>query len=168
MKTILLISGVPGVGKSYFGTWLEKEKNFLHLDVEKDGRLEKFTLNQDWLNCFKTSQAEAFVGRLQNLGRLVVLNWGFPTQFLYVVQAMKTAGVQIWWFDADYTIARNVFLKRGDVPVQAFDNQVANIMRDREQIESIFSPNILKTLQNDGNHLAPDKIYDHILMNTTS
>ncbi len=80
---------------------------------------------------------------------------------------MKTAGVQVWWFDADHTVARIVFLKRGDVPVQNFDTQIANILRDWKQIESIFSPNILKTLHDDGNHLAPDKIYNHILMNTT-
>ncbi len=163
---IIFISGVPATGKSYFGTWLEEEKNFIHFDVEKDDHLEEYNIKQDWDNCFKTGQTETFVKKLQKLQKSVVLNWGFPTEFLVFVQALKTEGIQIWWFDAEHTVARYAFLTRGGISLHFFDKQVGGIRKDWEKIESTFSPNILKTLQDDGNYLAPDKIYNHIFMST--
>jgi hypothetical protein len=163
---IIFISGVPATGKSYFGTWLKEEKNFLHFDVEKDTNLEKYNLKKYWDNCFKTNQTQTFVKKLQKLQKSVVLNWGFPTCYLYFAQDIKTRGVQIWWFDAEHSIARNAFLKRGSISLPSFDNQVDYIRKDWKKIESTFSPNILKTLQDDGNYLAPDKIYNHIFMST--
>ena len=168
MQTIL-IAGVLAYGKSYFGTWLAREKNFIHLDVEKEsGRcLRELNLMKDWLACCQTGQAKDFVERLQNLGKSVVFDWGFPTNCLNVVEALKTAGVQVWWFNGDHEMARNAFLKRGGLQIQSFDKQVADIRRDWEQIMSVFGPNILKTLMHNGKYLHPRRIYRYIFVNPT-
>jgi adenylate kinase family enzyme len=44
-KPILLLSGVPGSGKSCYGRWLAKNKAYLHLDLEH-GDLERHGLER--------------------------------------------------------------------------------------------------------------------------
>src|SRR5216117_1257584 len=113
---ILLISGVPAAGKSHFGAWLERSHSYLHLDVEREGRLAKYGLEDAWAACFNALQAEPLVSALMKLGPPVVLDWGFPPRWLSVVRLLKSAGVVIWWFDADHAAARKAFIARGDVP----------------------------------------------------
>lgn len=36
----------------------------------------------------------------------------------------------IWWFDADHSVARQMFLKRADFQINAFEKQVSDISRD--------------------------------------
>jgi len=167
VSTLLLLSGVPASGKSYFGNWLEQERGFLHLDIEKDGRLQQINLQQSWSTCFQTRECDDFVVRLKELGRPVVQNWGFPTAYLHVIESLRESGVDVWWFDADHSVARRSFLRRDDISVQAFDKQVTDIARDWHHIRSVFGRNILKTLQDDGTYLSPNEICDHIFTKTT-
>src|SRR5437016_12565980 len=108
---ILLISGLPASGKSYFSEWLERTKSFVHFDVEKDGRVERRELQPLWDRCFEGKTAKPLVDALRKIGSPVVWNWGFPPEALSVVEMLKHEGVQIWWFDADHAAARRAFIK---------------------------------------------------------
>src|SRR5207245_4457167 len=79
-------SGIPGAGKSHFGQWLEDNHGYVHVDVEKDGRLDTYHLIDDWNSCFTSPDVGPFVKSLHCLGERVVVNWGFPPRFLSVVQ----------------------------------------------------------------------------------
>lgn len=163
MYPLLLISGIPASGKSHFGRWLEKEKLFIHIDAEKDGKIKKLGLEQSWGYCFSHRNATPFLKAVQGLNNPVVFNWGFPVSCLPVINILKRAGFKIWWFDADYDVARAEFIKRGDVPVQRFDIQVPAITQNWAAIETVFSRNIIRTLEADGTRLNPEDIYKRII-----
>jgi hypothetical protein len=88
-QTIVLLAGVPAAGKLYFGQWLEKHHGFLHLDVEKDGRLVLLGLDGAWNQCFQAGDVKPFVAALRGMGRSVIVNWGFPPSWLSVVRGLK-------------------------------------------------------------------------------
>jgi hypothetical protein len=155
----LLISGIPGAGKSYFGRWLEAHHGYVHVDVEKEGQLASHHLTKAWNCCFSHPNVGPFVKVLHRLAEHVVVNWGFPPQFLDVVQRFKVAGLVPWWFDADHAAARRAFVARGDVPIQAFEIQMAAIREQWPRIEAAFRPNIVSTLNPDGSRLSADAIY---------
>lgn len=156
---ILLISGIPGAGKSHFGSWLEDTHSYLHLDVEKDGRLASYGLLGPWNACFEVGNVDGFVRSLGRLGQSVALNWGFPPRWLGVVKQFKVAGVTLWWFDADHAAARAAFLARGDVSIEDFKVQMGAIKSRWADIKATFDPHIIMTLRADGTRLDPKAIY---------
>jgi hypothetical protein len=87
----------------------------------------------------------------------VVVNWGLPTRFLYVVSALKAQDVHAWWFHADTDVAHTVFLARGGIDSRFFEQQMADINREWLLIRSVFEPRIVETLRSDLSWLqAPD------------
>ena len=157
--SILLISGFPAAGKSYFGSWLEENHSYLHLDVEKDGRLGSYGLLRPWQACFEVGDVADFIRALDGLRRPVALNWGFPPRWLSVVKRFKAAGVTLWWFDADHAAARAAFLARGDVSIETFNVQMAAINSRLADIKAAFEPNVIMTLHPDGTRGEADAIY---------
>lgn len=163
---MLLLSGVPATGKSTFGNWLEEAKGYLHVDAERDGRLQELGVHECWAEVFTSFDATEFVKRLKGMNNEVVFNWGFPTQFADVARALQNAGLEPWWFDADHVVARRLFLNRGGIPIADFDRFVSDLKRDWPKIEPIFQPRIVKTLSDDGLYMSPNKIYD-VMFGTT-
>ena len=159
---LLLLSGIPGAGKSHFGQWLEDNHGYVHVDVEKDGRLDTYHLIDDWNSCFTSPDVGPFVKSLHCLGERVVVNWGFPPRFLSVVQGFKAAGLVPWWFDADHDAARRAFVARGDVAIRAFEIQMAAIRDQWPSIEATFRPNLITTLRSDGSRVLAEAIYEVI------
>jgi hypothetical protein len=156
---LLLLSGIPAAGKSHFGRWLEETHGYVHLDVEKVGRLTRNHLLDAWNRCFASPDVGPFIQALHRLGNRVVVNWGFPPRFLSVVQRFKVAGLVPWWFDADPDAAWRAFVTRGDVPLQAFQIQMAAIRAQWTNIEATFRPNIIATLAADDSRLPVETIY---------
>src|SRR5438093_949094 len=110
---ILLLSGLPGSGKSSFARWLAKSKGYVHLDFDH-GDLEKQCLHR-LFDEFVFSRSEQFIANLLEIEEPVCLDWGFPPRLLPIVHRLADAGVGIWWFDADPDVAKKHFLRRGDV-----------------------------------------------------
>ena len=120
-----LISGIPASGKSTFCRWLEENKGFLHLNVEEDGVLERHGLATAWEALFdKGATAAPFVEALERFKRPVAIDWGFPPECLDIVRKLFDAGVMLWWFAADWAVARRKFKERGTLPVELFDIQI--------------------------------------------
>ena len=156
---LLLLSGIPAAGKSHFGRWLEEAHGYVHLDVEKEGCLARNHLLDAWNRCFALPDVGPFVKALYRLGDRVVVNWGFPPRCLSVVQRFKAAGLVPWWFDADHDAARRAFVIRNDVPLQAFEIQMADIREQWANIEATFRPNIITTLAADDSRLPVEETY---------
>ena len=141
---LLLISGVPATGKTAFGDWLQNEKSFLHLDIEKIQKIPD-------------------VNDLIKLSRPVVMTWGFDPQQkeLQIVGGLKNLGVSLWWFTAETSIAREFFMRRGG-DVRLFDYQMSRLRQESGKIEELWSPNIVETLNSAG-YLPRETIYQRIL-----
>jgi hypothetical protein len=160
----LLISGIPASGKSAFCRWLEEKRGFLHLDVEKNGVLERYQLTTAWHGLFGPGGSPPpFLEALDNFKRPVVIDWGFPPEHLDAVRKLFEAGVMLWWFAADWAVARRKFQLRRYPHVQAFDIQIRKIDAALPEINALFRSHVEYSLPSTGIYTPPDKIWESML-----
>lgn len=116
-RSLLLLSGIPAVGKSSFGHYLAREHAFAHYNLECHPRgWPHPELKPAW-----DSSRGNFVAELKNLHERFVLDWGFPANAVTWVKELLTVGVRLVWFDANIARARQLFLQRGGIPAGNFD-----------------------------------------------
>lgn len=141
-RKYLLISGIPASGKTTFCRHLAKEYGFKHFDMEN--------YPNGWpistVKCIWDNSRQEFVKRLKEQHKLsrVVIDWGFPPNFMQWVLELQLAGMQIIWFDADLASAREKYLSRPSSDVSLFDAQIERIKRSKlpEGLDAI----LIKTL----------------------
>jgi hypothetical protein len=159
-----LVSGIPASGKSTFCKWLEEKKRFLHLDVERTGVLERHGLARAWNTLFGAgAPAAPFLAALEKFRRPVAIDWGFPPEHLDAVRKLFAGGGMLWWFAADWAVARRKFKERGTFPVQLFDIQMRNIEAALPDIRTLFSSHLVYALPSTGIYTPPDEIWDSML-----
>ena len=159
-----LVSGIPASGKSTFGRWLQEKKGFLHLDVEIDGELDRHGLATAWNNLFGAgASAFAFLGALEEFKRPVVIDWGFLPECLDTVRKLSEGGVMLWWFAADWAVARRKFKQRGYPYVQDFDVQLRKIEAALPEINAVFRSHVVYALPSTGIYTPPDQIWESML-----
>lgn len=156
---IILLSGIPATGKSTYGRWLEKNKGFIHLDVENETRGLKKNLASGF---FSSTSSIPHLEELKKLGAPVLLDWGFPPENLSFVQKLKQEGVTLWWFNGDHDAARRAFIARNTVAVECLDIQMPKIVRCWDQIKQVFHPNILEVLKSNDRRMNYDQIFDEM------
>jgi hypothetical protein len=160
----LLISGIPSSGKSTFCRWLEEKKGFLHLDVEKPGVLDQHGLATAWATLFDAGTSAApLIEARDKLKRPAVIDWGFPPEHLNTVHRLSEAGIMLWWFAADWAVARRKFMERGTIPVGLFDIQLRKIQTVLPDINALFRSHLEYTLPSTGIYTPPDRIWDSML-----
>jgi hypothetical protein len=160
-----LISGIPASGKSTFSRWLEEKKGFLHVDVEKPEVLDRYGLATAWNTLFDAGATPApFIQALDKFNRPVVIDWGFPPEHLTTVRKLFEAGVMLWWFAADWTVARRKFIERGGKgPVEVFDIQIRKIEAVLPEINALFGSHKEYALPSTGIYPPPDKLWKSML-----
>ena len=99
----ILISGIPGTGKTTVAEHLAQHLGYTHIDMEADSFSARRELEHD---------AEVFIGRLANIEHVVV-SWGFSP---YIdrpgIDKFITAGYKFVWLDGDHVVALRNFLRR--------------------------------------------------------
>jgi hypothetical protein len=160
---LALISGVPASGKSTFGRWLEQRHGFAHLDLENRG-LDRFGLGLAWQRILRLppDDVEPFVSALRQLDRPAVLDWGFPPSWLPLVRALHDAGVTAWWFDGDRAAARDTFIQRGTVTIDALDQQMALIVQRWPELATFYGDRMLEVVAPNGNFMTPEDLFARI------
>jgi hypothetical protein len=151
----LLVTGIPGTGKTTVGDYLAAEHGFDHLDFEKPATLVRFFGRSE--TGFR-SEHDA----LARAGRSVIVTWGFvPTAQLAAVLFMRELGFEWVWFDGNRDAARRAFCRRGTVPEAALDVQLAAIDQhiDLEQLR----PRLLNTFDTAGDFRPLREIADELL-----
>jgi hypothetical protein len=108
----LFVAGVPATGKSWLGKWLVENHGYIHIDAEAaDGAdFDKVGVRNEWNNLILTGRATKFDKAIRKLSVPVIVDWGFPTRFLYVVKALQEEGFHTWWFHAQRDMARQAFV----------------------------------------------------------
>jgi hypothetical protein len=162
----LLISGIPASGKSTLCKWLENKKGFLHLDVEKVGVLDRPGLVQAWNNLFAANATAApFIEALEKFKRPVAIDWGFPPEHITAVRKLFDGGVMLWWFAADWAVARRKFKGRGssERPFEVFDIQIRKIQDALPEINAVFGSHLLYALPSTGIYTPPEEIWEDML-----
>jgi hypothetical protein len=159
-----LVSGIPASGKSAFCRWLEANNDYVHLDVEKSGVLDCHGLATAWHILLEgQGSAAPFVEGFKKFNRPVVIDWGFPPEHLKAVRRMSEAGIVLWWFTADPSVARREFVKRQQPSVEMFDVQMKKIQSSLTDIESVFGSHNINALPSSGLYASPEKILECML-----
>ncbi len=147
----LLITGIPGTGKTSIGNFLESGRGYKHLDIE---------------NVFKTHGVpglEIVEKFLAEKGENMVITWGFRTvEDEPLVRRLQSLGYKMIWFDGNREAARREFLKRGDVPEALFDLQLRKI--DKMDLDS-FKAMKVNTFDERGEFLSQGEIVGLMCIN---
>jgi hypothetical protein len=93
----------------------------------------------------------------------VVLDWGFPPECLNAVRKLSEAGIMLWWFAADWAVARRKFKECGTVPIGLFDIQIQEIDATLPDIKALFRSHLEYALPSTGIYPPPDKIWESML-----
>ena len=124
----LLVTGIPGTGKTTLGRHLEAAHGFAHVDLEEPAVAETFLRGlyegRGWAGF------DARVDTLLAPSRPVVVTWGFvPELQLEPVLRLRAHGFTWLWFDGDREAARRAFVRRGTVDERHFAPQVEKLDR---------------------------------------
>lgn len=157
----IFLGGIPATGKSWLGSWLAEQHGYLHVDAERNGGtdFDVGDLHQAWDELIATGRAERFVAAADQLHKPVVVNWGFPVCYLYVVSALKSAGVEAWWLHAERSAARAAFIARGGIDPCFFEKQMDDIERQWLLLLTVFGSKIVPGLRADGSQRTPDELW---------
>ena len=150
---LLLITGVPGTGKTTIGDHLAEEYGFIHLDVEL---LDSWSV--ELKDLFLSNSWAEFIKRLKSYGKDIVMTWGFmPGVHDNAVKDLQELGFKLIWFDGNREAARVAFLKRGTVDEPTLDIQMARV--EKMNIQSL-NPTIINTFDENGKFQNKDKIVE--------
>lgn len=119
-QRLLLITGIPGTGKTEAGRHLRDHHGFIHVDVE------------DLITQQPTTHAAILqrIAAARRTGRGVVVTWGFwPGNDDSAIRGIQGMGFTMVWFNGEHAAARRAFLRRGTVTEQAFNDQIARIAK---------------------------------------
>jgi hypothetical protein len=69
----------------------------------------------------------------------------------------------LWWFAADWAVARRKFEQRGYPFVQDFDIQIRKIEAALPEINALFGSHVEYALPSTGIYTPPDKIWESMI-----
>jgi shikimate kinase len=165
MSQKILITGIPGCGKSTFGRWLRDTHGYTFINMEAEPlsaeSLDAAGLRASWESFHSGEDRKQFIEDVTSKSP-IVLDWGFPLGASGTISALIRSGIDSWWFDGDRLTAREYFAKRNTVPLINFDIQFANIAGNWNLVETMFRRHIIKVALTDGSLLPPEKIFEII------
>jgi adenylate kinase family enzyme len=150
-RDLLLISGIPGTGKTTYGNRFERDFGFVHCDLE----------NQQRLNCLGANPA-GFIDELKGGNQNVVVTWGFMPDEAQtnIVLQFRDAGFTLTWFDGNRPAALRAFQNRGTVPEELFYTQMFRI--ENSKIVQRLLPTIINSFDEDGKFKRADRLLEEI------
>lgn len=99
----ILISGVPGTGKTILGNYLAQQKGFFHLNMEEDGFRPVRKLETD---------SQAFINDVSKHEKIVI-TWGFgPFMDRPLIEQLQQKGFQMFWLDGDRIASFRAYMHR--------------------------------------------------------
>ncbi|HRH33042.1 MAG TPA: hypothetical protein PK720_02810 [bacterium] len=150
MSKKILITGIPGMGKTTVGEYLSKYYNFIHWDVEKD------------------PERSDLITQLGN----IVITWGFPVkdENIEIIEKLRINGFDLIWFDGDREAARREFVERDSkLGMDYFNSQLELLEKQLQRIKDSnvierLKPRIINTFNREHKFRNIKDIVDEILI----
>lgn len=119
-RKLILVSGFPGTGKTTIGDWLEKNRDYVHINMEEGHRTTQI------LNDFNGFSEQYLKGN-NNL----VMTWGFSPDWetVRIVKKLQDFGFKTFWFTGDLATSREVILDRRDFDEETLQTQVSELKK---------------------------------------
>jgi hypothetical protein len=152
--TKILLSGLPGGGKTMLGDTLAADYGFSHADMEAD----------NWALAEAHRAPEAFLRAFPD-DQDVVLTWGFqPLASLHVVQVLVRGGFTPVWLDGNraHFFASFVRRERGNPIMEACYHQQLGRIAQARVLEAI-DWRIVDPFQPDGTFRPLDEVAAEII-----
>lgn len=139
----LLITGIPGMGKTTIGNHLRDQHHFVHVDMECIDNINKFN-----------DAPEVFINYYINLDTNLVISWGFApneSEINYINNLFKNKEFDLIWLDGDRDAAYDSFVARDsqygkqylEAKLGALKNQLKNIFESK--VIDRINPKIINT-----------------------
>jgi hypothetical protein len=155
----VLISGLPGTGKTSFGNWLQERHGYAHIDMES---FQDEALHGKWKDSLVKRDFREFAFLVRAAGRPVVLSWGFPPEFLWTIRALNLLGFMCFWFDAPEMLARDVILKRTGAIETEFDHQVSKIRATQKELLNFYDQRCVSVVLGRGRFREREDVFDQM------
>lgn len=158
-QELLLLTGIPGAGKTTAGLTLASRHGFVHMDAEEYAQSRSASTIQEWVAIWEAFAQQ--VDREVRQGRDVVVTWGFmPGVDNLTVRLLQSRGFKMIWFDGNREAARREFLRRKTVSA---DELAAQMGRIADLDLASFGPTEYNSFGIDGNFLPRETIADQLL-----
>ena len=145
-RELLLITGIPGTGKTCYGNKFARRFGFVHVDLD----------DQQTLNGLAYDPAQ-FIAELTAQRRSVVVTWRFfPDEDIAAVLQFRNAGFKWIWFDGNRPAALREFQKRGTVQDELFHAQIDRV--ENSKIVERLRPTIINSFDQDGKFKPADRL----------
>jgi hypothetical protein len=172
LPRVLILWGVPGVGKSTFAAWLVKEKGFAHVDTDVGGGggsraakawravLEKLGTPE------QLGKAKEFMKVAPYNPQPVVVEYGmfaYP-EAIALLRTLRDWGADTWWFDGERNAAlaawqeENVKSSRPYVDAQ-WHNVVRIIDANMAALQEFFGTDMTRTIEAGPTHVPPEDTF---------
>ena len=149
---LLLLTGVPGAGKTTLGDHLRDEHGFSHLDFETNTR-------ENFLGDGSERHVRTRVNRLKKDGRDVVISWGFvPDQQLGFPLLFRKLGFTWVWLDGNREASHRAFTNRGTGSETNYTVQMEKIVRVIDPQLDALAPVVINPFDDAGEFLTCDEI----------
>lgn len=149
-RKLLLITGVPGTGKTTVGNYLQEKFGYNHIDFEDSNLFLKFE-----------SSPDTYIDELVSNKGKIVITWGFaPDEGGFQrVSFLMLKGFKIIWFDGNRVAAFREYLKAGR-PEEPFYFQMFRI--ENSKVIERINPLLINTFDESGHFRKLEEIVDEI------
>ena len=172
LPRVLVLWGVPGVGKSTFADWLVKEKGFVRVDSDAGGAGDTRAAKA-WrgvLATLGTAQQFAALREFMKVApynpRPVVVEYGMLANEggIGLLRLMRDDGAETWWFDGDHGAAFQAWkaenVKASRNMADAKWHEVVGIINDNtERITEFFGNKMVRTIEAGSVHVPPEETF---------
>ena len=149
---LLLVTGIPGTGKTCYGEKFAEEFGFLHYDLEEPQTFSRFAANP-----------MQFIANALSQHKNIVVTWGFVPDNQPSVAAVlqfRNSGFKLIWFDGNRQAALEQFQKRGTVPDALFELQMKRI--EDSKIIDRLAPAVVDPFDDRGQFKPPQQLLAEI------
>ncbi len=157
----ILITGIPGSGKTTIGNYLRDRHGFFHVDMESDEdagyqKIEKLLAGP-----------VPFIENIISVSLNIVMTWGFVPgdRHIEIINMLKDKyGFKLIWFDGDREAARKAFTSRSTAKGKdslKFSMEELNLQMlkiDSSNVIARISPQQVNTFDKRHNFKGLDKI----------
>jgi hypothetical protein len=155
---VVLICGIPGSGKTTFCAWLDEHKGFDHLDFDLLLQGQGTPAHLHLVHLLRTSPKD-FIHKVLKKKKPTAIDWGFPIKSLDLVRFFKLSGIGVWWFDGDREAARQRFIDRRTVTLDAFKQQMSDIEGSWSEITEVVGDHVIYSVAKGPTNLPQEDIF---------
>jgi adenylate kinase family enzyme len=150
-RKLLLITGIPGTGKTCYGESFARNYGFVHHNLEQTDLLRRVLSNP-----------AGFVEEILKIGKDTAVTWGFVPndEQIKVVNLFKEKGFVLVWFDGNRPAALRKFINRKTVSEECFYRQMWAI--EESHVVEKIKPIIVNTFDEHGEFKSSEAILEEI------